>query len=175
MDSSSLTFVVQICPVERASVREVAMIERLDYARANAAASVKTFTFGAVFELAACQDLADLATLVRGAPRKMAPPSSGAESREETPGLCSGKLGIVCEEVHIGTMTRLGYDRCPSSHGGQTADINQSPDEVARRYDGRTPGRARLGHIEAREHSEKRRLAFTGRSSTPLRSKNENG
>jgi hypothetical protein len=59
------------------------MIERLDCARANAAASVKTFASGVVFELAACQDLADLATQARGAPRKMAPPSRGAESREE--------------------------------------------------------------------------------------------
>jgi hypothetical protein len=101
------------------------MIERLDHARANAAASVKTFTFGVVFELAACQDLADLATVVRGAPRKMAPPIHGAESREETPGLCSGKRGS-CEEVVSAARPPLGVasaTRRPAAlgHGSRLA------------------------------------------------------
>jgi hypothetical protein len=49
--------------------------------------------------MATGHDLADLGTLGRGAPRKMAP-NSGAESREEHAGIMLVKAGGVCEGVH---------------------------------------------------------------------------
>jgi hypothetical protein len=45
-------------------------------------------------------DLTDLGTLGLSAPRKMAPPSSGAESREETARIMLVQAGGVCEGVH---------------------------------------------------------------------------